>query len=205
MRKSAEGRIRERYDRYAAQYETVRGQLDELVSRADQIQCGIRALASLLDEVRHVHNLIRAVGHEGSLGEYLDLVMDLLHLDLPAHGMVYEPIPTAPCPKIRVLPPQPVASSSKKRTRDDGDIPDLSPNKTFDGESFDAYLKSHTGIASTLEKKVGSERIVFAGVRFPYSFPSFPPLFLYLTVRLLGLRAVRADGPVLHHPLRVVV
>ncbi|KAJ7895839.1 hypothetical protein B0H13DRAFT_2338616 [Mycena leptocephala] len=136
----------------------MKAKLDELVLRADQIQCRIHALATLLDKVQHVHNLIRAVGHEGSLGEYLDLVMDLLHLDSPAHGMVYEPIPTAPRLKIRVLPPQPVASSSKKRTRDNDNIPDLSPNKTFD-----AYLKSHTGIASTLEKKVGSERIVFAG------------------------------------------
>ncbi|KAJ7870856.1 hypothetical protein B0H13DRAFT_1896034 [Mycena leptocephala] len=155
--------IRAHYDRYAAEYEGVKADLAELVSWVDQIQCGIRALASLLDEACHIHNLIRAVRHEGSLGEYLDLVMDVLHLDSPTHGMVYETIPLAPRPRIRVLPPHPVASSSKKRARKVDKVPDSAPNKTFNEESFDQYLKDHVGIASTLEKKVGREPIVYAG------------------------------------------
>ncbi|KAJ7813243.1 hypothetical protein B0H13DRAFT_2382641 [Mycena leptocephala] len=135
-------RIREAYDRYAAPVRDREGQLDELVSRADQIQCGIRALASLLDE-------------------YLDLVMDLLHLTRPPwYGLRADSYSAGP--KIRVLPPQPVASSSKKRSRDDDEFPTSPPTRPS-WRSFDAYLKSHTGIASTLEKKVGSERIVFAG------------------------------------------
>ncbi|KAJ7825534.1 hypothetical protein B0H13DRAFT_1918597 [Mycena leptocephala] len=134
--------------RYAAQYETVKGQLDELVSRADQIHLS-------LDEVRHVHNLIRAVGHEGSLGEYLDLVMDLLHLDSPAMAWFTSRSHSA-APEDSRPPPQPVASSSKKRTRDGDDIPRPLPQQ-------DLRRRSHMGIASTLEKKVGSERIVFAG------------------------------------------
>jgi hypothetical protein len=193
-------RIRNRFERTNALYEDYKGRLEEERSRSDQIQCGIRALLSLLDEVRHLYNLIRAVGHEDLLGEYLDLVMDLLHLDSPAHNMVYERIPGSTPGLIRIPPANPASSLLlKKRGRDDPvssapaagpSLSRLIPNVTFDHDSFSDFLEGHKGIKTTLKTLVGTSRIKRGRVSFP--FQQHRVLANSRLLRLfLGLRTVR--------------
>jgi hypothetical protein len=180
-------RIRTRYGKIASLLEDYKARVAEDVSRRDQVQCGIRALASLLDEVRHLHNLIRAVGYEDSLGEYLDLVMDVLHLDSPAHGMVYERFPSSTTGVIRLVPPHVAPSSSKKRSRDEYEAADplvsrqpsgSGANRSFTHETFSAYLERHKGIKTTLKTLVGSSRIKRGRVSLAPFSCSFPANFL---------------------------
>ncbi|KAJ6592941.1 hypothetical protein B0H19DRAFT_1245738 [Mycena capillaripes] len=88
---------------------------------ADQIQCGLRYLVRLKEEMATVHKFVRGLGYQYSCSKHLDLVLDAIHVnDIPPH-MKFVAVENHP---LETDDDSPI---SRKRARSPSPPPDKQP------------------------------------------------------------------------------